>query len=171
MSVQSKTFLEDMNKVPSKVIDELTSLVGLPVPERVANAESLYAEWDTLKSQWGGVGNIPHDKLGDFLDKWSQLIAYAKWVEASADIRQAKSREARDTLKTMLFAEFDGSREIRASLVMNDPDFIRLEIEYTTELTRLLAVRALREGYESRYASISREISRRTGEFSTMRRG
>lgn len=156
-----------------EVVENQLGKAGLPIPSKpVANVEGadIFKEWDNLRKMYGGVANIPHDELGDFLDRWNSLIAYARWVEAVADIEQATARETRDTIKKQLYMNQDGGRELRDAAVTTDPLYIEWETTYTINLARYIAVKALREGYEYRMASISREITRRGDDINGARR-
>lgn len=144
---------------------------GLPIPPKPENAENLYNEWDVIKRKHGGIANIPHNELGDFLDKWTGLVSYARWVEAIADVDTATAREIRDTVKNQLYSLQDGSRELRAATVCNEPLYREWEKRFTEAHAMYTATRALREGYEIRANAISREITRRGHDVFDTRRG
>lgn len=146
---------------------------GLPVPPKPKDAVegvNLFSEWEELRNRYGGVSNIPYGELGDFLDRWSAMISYARWVEAVADIEQATAREIRDTIKKQLYTLQDGSREVRDALVHMEPLYQEWEAKYTETLTSYIAIKALREGYEHRVNAISREITRRGSDETDTRR-
>lgn len=135
---------------------------GLPIPKATAFGDSdIFDEWDNLKKTYGGVSNIPFNTLGDFLDKWTGIISYARWVEAIADMDLTTSREIRDTIKKQLYTIQDGGRELRDASVHIDPMFVEYEKKFVADSAMYTATRALREGYEYRANSISREITRR----------
>lgn len=147
---------------------------GLPVPpkpEDATNGTDLFSEWDALRRRYGGTANIPYNELGDFLDRWTAMIAYARWVEAVADIDRATAEEIRDTVKKQLYTIQEGNREMRDASVYTEPLFIEWERKYTEALSMYTATRALREGYEHRAAAISREITRRGDDLQDTRRG
>lgn len=150
-------------EVFKKTQDKLrrAGLIIPPKPEEAAQGIDLYSEWDRMKKKYGGVANIPFHELGEFLDRWTAMIAYSRWTEAVADIDQQSAREIRDTIQKQLYTIQDGSREIRAAMVATEPLFIEWEQEYTEKLALFIAIRGLREGYEQRAAAISREITRR----------
>jgi len=138
---------------------------GLPIPPKpqdAINNVDIFTEWENVKKKYGGVANIPDHQLGDFLDRWSSMISYARWVEAVADIDQATSREIRDTIKKQLYTLQEGGREIRDAKVYVNPMYTKWETKYTENLSMYIAVKALREGYEYRVNAISREITRRS---------
>lgn len=148
--------------VESKVIQ-----AGFPVPSKPGDVEghnNLFDEWDRMRASYGGISNIPYPLLGDFLDRWSQLVAYARWVEAIADIDQATAREVRDFVKKQMYTLQEGGREIRDASVYVEPSVIQLQQEYTEKFSLWCMVKALREGYEQRANAISREITRRSNE-------
>lgn len=137
---------------------------GLPVPpkpEDAVNGVNLFTEWEQMKRRYGGVANVPFSELGDFLDRWTTMISYARYCEALADIDQATAREIRDTIKKQLYTIQEGSRELRDAAVHTEPVYIEWEQTYTQNLATFITFRALREGYEHRANAISREITRR----------
>lgn len=147
---------------------------GLPIPFRPVDAAEgvdLFTEWESLKKKHGGIANIPYAELGDFLDRWTQMLSYARWVEAVADIDQATAREIRDTIKKQLYCIQEGGRELRDAAVNTEPMYIEWEKRYIESLSVYLLSKALREGYEYRSNAISREISRRGQDQLDTRRG
>lgn len=140
---------------------------GLFIPKKPDDADKgvdLFTEWENMKQRYGGVGNIPFNELGEFLDRWSAMISYARWLEAIADIDQTTAREIRDTIKKQLYTLQEGTREMKDAKVYTEPLYIEWENKYTEAFTLYTAVKALREGYEYRANSISREITRRSSE-------
>lgn len=163
--------IEDMISA-SKVAAKL-KISSLPVPKKpdfLNDNITIFDEWDRLKKNYGGIANIPFNELGDYLDKWSSLISYARWIEAVADIKQATSREIRDIVEKQLYVLQDGGRELRAAAVHTEPLYIQWENKFIEDFAYYIAVKGLREGYECRANSISREITRRTTESSDVRR-
>ena len=144
---------------------------GLPLPPKPENSDNLYNEWEQIKKKYGGIASIPFHELGDFLDKWTGLVSYARWVEAIADIDTATAREIRDTVRNQLYALQDGSRELRAATVCNEPLYREWERKFTEAHAMYMATKALREGYEIRANAISREITRRGHDVMDSRRG
>lgn len=135
---------------------------GLPIPHRPnADSNNLFTEWENIKKQYGGIGNIPHRELGDFLDRWIQMLSYARWVEAVADIDFTVTKETRDTIKKQLYTIQEGGRELRDASVYIDPLFLEWEKKYIEQYATYMAIKSLREGYEYRVHAISREITRR----------
>lgn len=157
-----KKTVERMMSKSKNVIQQLKT-IGLPIPQKPESLGNMniFQEWEQLKKQYGGVGNVPHKELGEFLDKWNSLISYARWLEAVADAKQANSREIRDTIKKQLYTLQEGSRETKDALVHTDPLYLQWEEQYIEDLTYYITLKALRESYEYRATSISREITRR----------
>ncbi|NLZ54293.1 MAG: hypothetical protein GX892_14330 [Thermoanaerobacteraceae bacterium] len=146
---------------------------GLPIPDKppdLVEGVNVFTEWDNLVKSHGGIANIPFSILGDYLDKWTSIVSYARWVEAIADIDQATAREIRDTIKKQLYTIQDGGRELREALVHIEPLYREWEQKYVESLSMLIAVKALREGYERRADAISREITRRMNDVLDSRR-
>ncbi len=146
---------------------------GLFIPARpsaVVNGVDLYSEWEALKRRYGGIANIPHEELGEYLDRWTAMISYTRWVEAVADLEQATAREIRDTIRKQLYTLQEGGREIRDAMVYTEPLYQEWERKYTEALALYIQVKALREGYEQRATAISREITRRGTDMLDVRR-
>lgn len=143
---------------------------GLPIPPKPDNSENLYSEWEILKKQHGGISNIPFNQLGDFLDRWTGLVSYARYCEAIADIDCSTAREIRDTIKKQLYTLQDGGREIRDAQVHVEPLYTEWEKKFTEAQSLYIATKSLREGYEIRANAISREITRRGNDVVDTRR-
>lgn len=146
---------------------------GLPVPSKptdLVEGVDIFTEWEKMKKNYGGIANIPFPILGDYLDKWTSVVSYARWVEAVADIDQATAREIRDIVKKQLYTLQEGGRELREAMVHVEPLYREWEQKYTESLSMMIAVKALREGYERRADAISREITRRTNDVLDSRR-
>lgn len=152
--------LEIMRKTQDKL--KRAGLTIPPKPTECAEGVNIYSEWDNLKRRFGGVANIPFTELGDFLDRFSSLIAYARWTEAVADMDQQSAREIRDTINKQLYTIQDGSRELRSAMVTVDPLYVEWENNYIEKFALYTAVKGLREGYEGRANALSREITRRS---------
>jgi len=147
---------------------------GLPVPPKpkdAVNGTNLFIEWENLRKTYGGVANIPAAELGDFLDRWASMLAYARWVEAIADIDRATAEEIRDTIRKQLYTLQEGTREMKDALVYTEPLYIEWECKYTEALSMYIAAKALREGYEHRLYAVSREITRRGNDMADTRLG
>ncbi|MEC0276916.1 hypothetical protein [Peribacillus frigoritolerans] len=144
---------------------------GLPTPPKPYDSDNLYTEWDNIKRRHGGVANIPFAELGDFLDKWTGLVSYARWVESIADIDTATAREIRDTIRNQLYMLQEGGRELRAADVTTEPLYREWEKKFTESQAMYMATKALREGYEIRANAISREITRRGNDMRDGTRG
>ncbi|SNS21026.1 hypothetical protein SAMN05446037_100637 [Anaerovirgula multivorans] len=158
----------------SRVIISKVQKAGLPIPPKpveLAEGVNIFTEWEKVKKQHGGMANIPFHILGDFLDRWTSVLAYARWCEAITDIDQASAREIRDTVKQQLYTLQDGGREIRSAEVCTEPIYREWEKKYTESLTLMLATKALREGYEQRVFALSRELTRRGNDVIDIRRG
>lgn len=138
---------------------------GLPIPERPADiGVDLFTEWEQMKRRYGGTANIPFRELGDFLDRWTQMLSYARWAEAVADIDQSTAKEIRDMIRKQLYILQDGNREYRDAAVYKEPLFIQWEKKFVEDNALFTTLRALREGYEYRVNAISREITRRSND-------
>lgn len=146
---------------------------GLPVPQKPQDAVdgvNLFTEWEQIKRKHGGIAKVPFEILGDFLDRWSQMLSYARYCEALADIDQATAREIRDTIKKQLYTLQEGGRELRDAKVHAEELYIEWELKYTQCLATYINIKALREGYEQRVNAVSREITRRGSDVIDTRR-
>lgn len=156
--------------ISSKKVYQKIVNTNLPIPPKPPNSETLFQEWDQIKAKYGTIAEVPYHVLGNYLDRWASLIAYARWAEASADINQATSREIRDVVKKQLYSLQEGSRETKDALVYTEDLYIKWEKQYIEDLTTYIMVKALREGYEQRMNAISREITRRGDDFKDVNR-
>ncbi len=152
------------NMETRKKVTESIHSTGLIIPPRPTNSEDLFKEWESFKNKYKGLGDMPYSALGDFLDRWASLIAYALWVEAAADTEYRTAREIRDTVKNQLYTLQEGGREIRAATVSTEELYIKWQTKCIEKEAIYIAIRSLREGYEHRASSISREITRRNSE-------
>lgn len=146
---------------------------GFPIPTKPADIEgqrNLFEEWDSMKTSYGGISNIPFPLLGEYLDRWTQLVSYARWVEAIADIDQASAREVRDFVKKQLYTLMEGNRELRDASVYIEPSVVQLQRDYMEKYSLWNMIKALREGYEQRANTISREITRRSNDLNDSNR-
>jgi hypothetical protein len=149
-----------------KVVEKF-KVAGLPVPKKpktMDNVVDIFDEWENLKNNYGGTSNIPFNEIGEYLDKWTNLIAYTRWLEAISDIKQSSAREIKNTVEKQLYVIQDGGRELRAASVATEPLFIEWENKYIEDNSYHTLLKGLREGYEYRLNAVSREISRRTAE-------
>lgn len=160
--------------IQDKIVKEqvMTKLkrAGLYIPPKPDETVNLYTEWDNLKRSYGGIANIPFNELGDFLDRWSGMIAYTRWVEAIADLEQITAREIKETIRKQLYTIQEGSRELRDASVYTESIYIEWENKFIEAYALYIAVKALREGYEQRLNAISREITRRGSDILDTRR-
>ncbi|WP_145052600.1 hypothetical protein [Paenibacillus xylanexedens] len=150
------------------------SAAGLPQPQKSEDSlegRNLFTEWDAMKKRFGGVSNIPFKELGDFLDRWTGMVAYARWCEAVADMDRTTATEVMATVKDQLYTLQDGNRELRAAMVSTEPIFLEWQDKYLESSAKYTTIRGLREGYEARLNSISREITRRGSDVLDNRRG
>ncbi len=142
-----------------------------PKPEEANGDINLFTEWETMRRRHGGLSNIPYGELGEFLDRWTGMVSYARWCEAVADIDKSTASEVRDTIKDQLYTIQDGNRELRAAMVATEALYLEWEKKYLEGLSMYTAIKALREGYEGKSNAISREITRRGGDLEDTRRG
>jgi hypothetical protein len=143
---------------------------GLIVPPNPNESTELFDEWERVKQKYGGMANIPFSELGEFMDRWTGMVAYARWVEAVADIDKITATEVRDTIRDQFYTLQDGGREIRSATVTTEPLYREWETKFTESAAMFISVRGLREAYEYRMNAISREITRRGSDVTDTRR-
>lgn len=167
-----QTHAEEMAEAKNNALRKIkkAKLLRPNAPDVELEGNELDKEWTKIKRAYGGLSNIPFSELGAFLDKWTELIAYTRWVEAVADLDQASAREIRDTVKKQLYVLQDGGREIRDAKTHIEPLYIEWEKKYNESLVTMIAIKGLREGYEQRANALSREITRRTNDVVDQRR-
>ena len=144
---------------------------GLPIPTAPPEMNYIQDEWDAMVRRAGGICNVPFPLLGDYLDKWTGVVSFARWKEAEVDIEATLALEIRDHIKKQLYLVQTGTnREMRDAAVYAEPLYIQWNLLYTKAFIEYKAVRQLREGYEMRVNAISREITRRNSDqFDTRR--
>jgi len=162
------TELEILKKTQAKL--KRANLPTPPKPVEDVENINIFTEWENLKKKHGGMANVPFHELGEYLDKFSYLVAYARWTEAVADIEQQTAGEIRDLAQKQLYTIQEGSREIRAATVATEELYIKYTNDYIEKNALYTAVKALRESYESRLNAISREITRRGQDILDVRR-
>ena len=96
----------------------------LPLPKKIKEEDTIFTDWENIKNQYKGIGNIPFELLGEYLDRWSNLTTYTRWLESLADIKLTTTREIRDTVKKQLYTLQEGSRELRDAMVHTEELFI-----------------------------------------------
>ena len=69
--------LEVFKKTQDKL--KRAGLIIPPKPRDAVEGIDLFTEWENMKKKYGGVANIPFTELGEFLDRWTAMIAYARW--------------------------------------------------------------------------------------------
>lgn len=149
-----------------KEVLERIKRAGLPIPQKPTEPEVMSEEWDRMNQQHGGLSSIPFHELGNFLGKWEALAAYARYVEAVADLERTALKERKDHVKSRLYVLSEGTREIRYALCQSDPLYVDLQHRYEFADATFTVARSLREGYEGKVSAISREITRRGNEAS-----
>jgi autonomous glycyl radical cofactor GrcA len=146
---------------------------GLPLPQKpkdIVVGTDLLAEWDTLVKKSGGISNVSYHELGTYLDRWTELLAYARYLEAGADISKTISSEVREQVRNMLYTRAEGGRELRAASVHEDSLYIEWAEKAIKDQSYYTMLRALVQGYEYRTNAISREITRRSSDTRDMSR-
>lgn len=146
----SKTLLRATNH-----IDRLK----LPVPARPERD----LEWPD------NVGDLGSDELALHLTQWSGWSTYARYQLAQVETNlSAFEEEANIRVQELVFkskGDYETVTEVKAA-VASMPGVRRLKAKVLKASALKKMLGALLEGYEKKYNTISREISRRESEFS-----
>jgi ribosomal protein L35 len=137
--------------------------LGLPLPGR-PGAEVL--EWPE------NVADLESTELAFHLTSWAGWSGYARFQLAVAETNYAAFSAEHDvTEQVRLFkskGDYKTVTEHKAS-VNQAPDMRELRAKMLVAEAEKKMIKALLEGYENKYATISREISRRTADMEESR--
>ena len=150
--------------VISKVKD--AGFIIPPKPLEVVQGINIVTEWNNIKKKYGDISKIPYSTLGEYLDKWTEMISYIRWIESVADLEFQSSREIKEMMRKQLYTIQEGNREMKDAMVYVNKDFIESNNQFIQNQANYIAVKGLRESYEQRANAISREITRRGAELS-----
>ncbi len=152
--------------VDSRTLTKATNRVvelGVPLPK----------DPDPEEVSWPrNVGDLTSDDLAHHLSWWSGWASYIRYHLARAETNAAAFSEEYSVMKQELIVKSDGDyrtvTEMKASIeqlpVMTD---CKAKVLEANAMKRMLS--ALLEGYEQKYNTISREISRRGAEIAGSR--
>lgn len=159
--------VEDKQLEDSRAVTRATKQVmdlGLPLPGKPSEED---LEWP------GNVADLASQDLAHHISWWTGWASYIRWHLARAETNETAFTEQYTITQQKLIANSTGDwktvTEIKAH-VANDPILVdcKARILGAKALRKMLA--ALLDGYEKKYATISREISRRDAEFEGSRR-
>ena len=143
-----------------KEIDTLVTKLGLPLPAKLPEG----------KIKWpDNIGDLSSDQLGEHLAWWSGWAAYTRWhmSRAETNYTAAEKRLTLESAKRLYLCKSQYKTISEAkNYVLQEEEIQRLEIEVMKKDAFRSMLKALLEGYESKYATISREITRRGNELS-----
>jgi hypothetical protein len=153
-----------------KSLDEVNIPFSIPIDHQ-ETGDSLIRDWEEVKSQFGGVAEVPYPELARFLDGWSALASSARTVEAiaQADLETATFNEK--FVRKQVYLQTSGTREIREAAVYAHEEYRKVTEKYLQANRNHAYIRALRENYERYAFVVSREISRRTNNLPRELRG
>jgi len=131
--------------------------LGLPRPERPAeNVGNL--EWPS------NVGDLESDQLAEHMTWWTGWAVYARYhlarSETNVEALKAEHKIRVDDYLAKQGSTYKTLAEAKAA-VGNKPDMTKLQVKIQAADAIKRQVRSLLEGYEAKYAVVSREISRR----------
>jgi hypothetical protein len=151
--------VDNIDSKTLKEIDGVIGAIGLPVPLKMQEN----------KIHWpDNIGDLTSDQLGEQLSWWSGWSAYTRWQLARAETNyvSADKRLTIETAKRLYIrrSDFKTVAETK-NAVTQEEEIQRLEVEVMKKDALRGMLKALLEGYESKYYTISREITRRGNEF------
>ena len=129
--------------------------LGLPIPEK---PEGVEVKWPN------NAADLSLEELAEHMAWWKGWAAHCSWHLGRAEVnREAFEAEYEVEYQSRIFkstGDYDKVTELKAS-VKQTPDMIRKKqrIIETNAVVKLL--RVLYQGYDDKYAVISRELSRR----------
>lgn len=135
--------------------------LGLPLPEKPESGED-DPKWPR------NIADLSPDELAYHLTWWSGWSSYARHhlARAQTDFAAFK-RDLKLETDTRVFksvGDYKTVTECKASIAQR-PDMIRMAIREQEAEAMVTMMKSLLEGYEDKYATTSREISRRGLDF------
>lgn len=159
---------EDKDKYEnSEAVSRATNQVlelGLPLPGKPGEEE---LEWPE------NVATLSSHDLAHHISYWTAWASYSRWHLARVETDETAFEETYKRCQDKLIANSKNDRrtvtELKAS-VSGDPDLVKFKKQLlrASALKKMLA--SLLDGYEKKYATISREISRREAEIKGLSR-
>lgn len=135
--------------------DSLVARIGLPVPKKPPGDEIVWPS---------NAADLSLDEVSEHLTWWKGWAAYCSWHLGRAESnREALEEEYNTEYDSRIFksaGDYDKVTELKAS-VKQSPDMIRKKKRIVEAKAAVKLLKSLYEGYEGKYAVISRELSRR----------
>jgi len=160
---------------PSKSLEEAQDFIsglGLPLPQKPETSDKRQQNGE-LELAWpSNVADLSPQELGEHLAWWSGWASFARvhLSKAEANVKSFKL-ELKTEYSIRLFksrGDYEKVTELKASII-SMPDIIRLEQKLMKAKARKLLLEALVAGYDSKYNTISREVTRKGLDFQQSR--
>jgi hypothetical protein len=160
---------------PSKSLVEAEAEIrdlGLPLPDKpmISNERQDNGE---IEITWpADIGLLSPQELGEHLTWWSGWASYARYYLARAEVNVETSKEAYDLERSIRIFKSSGDyekvTEVKAAIAQM-PDMVNMKGRLLEAKAQQKLLRSLVEGYDAKYATISRELSRRGLDFEQSR--
>jgi len=145
--------------------EETVDRLGFPIPEKpLTDPNDARVKWPS------NVADLSPYQLAEHLSWWSGWSAYARYhvgaAETNVDNFDAAFKLDRDTRLYKSKGDYNTVTEALAAIVQS-PDMVALKQKLQRAKAVVIHLNALLAGYEEKYTTISREISRRQLEFNS----
>lgn len=150
----------DSSKSLEKAEAKMTAL-GLPRPGKPPDAvEGL--DWPE------NVADLSPEELAHHLTWWSGWSSYARYHLGRAETNySAYSRDFDTEMKTRLYKSSGDHRTVTdaKAAITQMPDMVNMAKKQQEAEALVLLLKSLLQGYEDKYSTVSREVSRRGQDF------
>lgn len=150
--------IHDESRTLKKAMTYVDTL-GFPLPERPASTGVFWPS---------NVADLDSTELAQHLTHWSAWAGYSRFQLAIAETNFAAFTEESAVNEQVFMYRSKGDyktvTEMKASVAQR-PEMQQLAAKVLRAEAEKKIIKALLEGYEMKYATISREISRRTHDF------
>lgn len=144
-----------------KKADALVSKLGLPTPAQPDRRDGVVVEWPD------NIGDLTPDDLGEQMTWWTGWSSYARYhlARVETDLSANEEAERLNMAKHMFRSsgDYDTVTASKAAYIQR-PDAMAAAGLIQELSAQKMLISALLEGYEKKYETISREISRRQGD-------
>jgi len=136
--------------------------LGLPLPKSMDQSKDV--EWPA------NIADLSQEQLAEHLTWWSGWAAYTRYHVARAETNASAVDKELHLLRSELMFKMQGDHktvtETKAAISIR-PDIQKLEAQMLEADALRRMLRALLEGYEGKFQTTSREITRRGVEWNT----
>ncbi len=160
---------------PSRSLAEAEKTIvdlGLPLPDKPMTSNKRQQEGDFDLSWPADIGELTPQELGEHLTWWSGWASYARYHLAKSDVNVETSKEQYDLERNVRIfkskGDYEKITEVKAAIAQM-PDMVKMKGRLLQAKAQQKLLKALVEGYDAKYATISRELSRRGLDFEQSR--